>query len=88
MKLRSDLILRHIGDEYLIVDPSQDMVDMSKVFNLNETAAWIWQQLEDQEFTQDTIGNLLLDRYDVDKQQAMADAAHLIIYFKNQGLTE
>ncbi len=40
MKLREDLMLRHLGDEYVIIDPEQDMVDMSKVYTLNETAAF------------------------------------------------
>lgn len=40
MKLREDLMLRHLGDEYVIIDPERDMVDMSKVYTLNETAAF------------------------------------------------
>jgi hypothetical protein len=46
MKLRTDLILRHLGNEYIVVDPGQDMVDMSKVFTLNEVAAFLWRELQ------------------------------------------
>ena len=34
-------MLRHLGDEYVIIDPEQDMIDMSKVYTLNETAAFM-----------------------------------------------
>lgn len=88
MKLRNDLILRHVGDDHIIVDPGQDMVDMSKVFNLNETAAWLWEELSDQEFDQVTIKNLLLERYEVTDSQAEQDATYLLQYFVDQGLTE
>lgn len=81
MRLRGDLILRKMGEEYVIVDPCQDVVDMSKVFTLNETAAFIWKSLENIEFDNKTIANILLENYDVLFDQALADADLLIVEF-------
>lgn len=88
MKLRNDLTLRQLGDEYIIVDPSQDMVDMSKVFTLNESAAFIWNELQDIDFTVDDIVNLLIENYEVSAVQAKADAQNLIHSFEKQGLVQ
>lgn len=88
MKLRNDLTLRQFGDEYIIVDPSQDMVDMSKVFTLNESAAFIWNELQDIDFTVEDIVSLLLESYEVSAPQATADAKNLVHVFEKQGLLQ
>lgn len=86
MKLRNDLTLRQLGDEYIIVDPSQDMVDMSKVFTLNESAAFIWNELQGLDFTVEDIITLLLDTYEVSANRAATDAQNLLHNFEKQGL--
>ncbi len=88
MKLRSDLILRTIGSDHLIVDPSQDMVDLSTVYTLNSSAAWLWEKLKGKDFDTDTIVELLLENYEVSKDQAASDAAVLLQDFQKQGLLE
>lgn len=88
MKLRQDLVLRKVGDDYIMVDPSQGMVDLSKVHTLNETAAWVWEQLSDKAFTAIDISDMLCERYDVSSEQAGKDADILIQNFENAGLLE
>ncbi len=55
-KIKIRFSLRTIGSDHLIVAPSQDMVDLSTVYTLNRSAAWLWEQLKGKEFTIDTIG--------------------------------
>lgn len=86
MKLRSDLLLRCVSNEYIIVDPSQEMIDMSKVYMLNDTAAFIWKELDGSSFTLDTIVQLLLENYEVAENVALEDAKQLIDNFDSQGL--
>ncbi|ULT28293.1 PqqD family protein [Sphingobacterium sp. E70] len=88
MKLRSDLVLRTIGSDHLIVDPSQDMVDLSTVYTLNSTAAWLWEQLKEKEFDTATIVKLLCENYEVEEEQAQSDAKVLLGDFEKQGLLE
>lgn len=86
MELRDDLVLRHVGDDHVIVDPSQDMVDMSKVFSLNDSAAWLWKELEGCEFTTEIMVNFLKQRYEVSSEQAETDVAKLIEIFEKHDL--
>lgn len=88
MKLRQDLVLRKVGDDYIMVDPSQGMVDLSKVHTLNETAAWLWEQLTEKDVSVEHIVELLCEQYDVSKEKATEDAAGLIQEFKKAGLIE
>lgn len=86
MRLKKELVLRQIGNDFIIVEPEQDQVDLSKVYTLNETAAWLWQQLRDRDFTQEVMVDLLLSEYDVSVGRANEDAVQLIEIFKKQGL--
>ncbi len=79
-------MLRQVGDDYIIVEPGQDQIDMSRVYTLNETAAWLWEQLQGKDFVLADVTVLLLDRYEVDEQTATQDAAKLIELFQIQGL--
>ncbi|WP_312352097.1 PqqD family protein [Sphingobacterium multivorum] len=87
MKLRNDITLRKVGKEYIIVDPSQDMVDMSKVFTLNETAAFLWNELQGIDFELEDMINLLLDNYETERKVAEKDSIKLIEVLQNGNLT-
>ena len=47
MRVKKGLVLRHIGEEHVIVVPNRGTVDMTSVYRLNEVAAWLWKQFED-----------------------------------------
>ncbi len=86
MKLRTDLQLRKLGNDYIIIDPGQEMIDMSKVFTLNETAAFLWEELQGEEFTEETVSDILLENYEVNEDVAVKDAKKLIQTFIKGGL--
>lgn len=86
MRLRTDIRLRKIGEEYIIVDPGQDMVDMSKAYTLNETAAFIWNELQNIEFSVSTIAKLLQDNYNLSPKTANQDANELMKQLQSEGL--
>ena len=86
MKLRNDLQLRKLGNDFIIIDPGQDMIDMSKVFTLNETAAFLWEELQGKEFTEETVSQIFLENYDVQEEIALNDAKKLIQTFVKGGL--
>ena len=86
MKLNPDLVLRQIGDEYMIVNPFTDTVDMTDVYTLNESAAWLWLQLEGKSFTQSDLVSLLQTEYDVDTETARADIDELCNHWLSSGL--
>jgi len=86
MKLRSDLTLRQMGDDHIIVEPHQGMVDLSKVYTLNKSAAFLWKSLNGYEFEQGDVVRVLTENYEVNDVQAKHDAAEMIQYFRSHGL--
>ena len=70
MRLNSDLILRQVKDEYLIINPFSDTVDMTQVLTLNETATWLWQQMDGKEFDVKDLAEAMLEEYEVDEETA------------------
>lgn len=81
-------MLRHLGDDHVIVDPGQEMVDMSKVYTLNETAAFLWNALKGKDFSEADVVGLLMENYDVGADRAEKDTKKLLADFKEQGLLE
>lgn len=89
MRLKSELTLRQLGEDYIIVEPEQDMVDFSKVFTLNESAAFVWSKLQSKEFTLEMVVDLLLEEYGLDRsyeEMIRADAVELIGALETNGL--
>lgn len=86
MRLKKGLVLRHIGKEYIIIDPDKGVVDMTKVYTLNEVAAWLWKQLDITDFTTDQMVELLIRRYDVERERAQKDVDALMDHLHEQGL--
>ncbi|MFZ4863866.1 PqqD family protein [Sphingobacterium sp. Mn56C] len=89
MRLRAELKLRQIGDNYVVVVPEKNMMDFSNVFSLNETAAWLWDKLVDIDFTEEDMVSLLLEEYDVsgiDLDAVKADVQHIVNIFQNNDL--
>lgn len=86
MKLRKDLVLREIGSHYVVVDPGQEMVDMSTVFTLNTTSAFLWKELEGKDITVELIADLLCVNYEVSRETAGKDAQTIFTAFLENGL--
>ena len=88
MKLNKDLVLREVGGEYMIVNPFSDTVDMTQVYSLNETAAWLWQQMEGKDFTVADMVAVLQEEYEVDEETATADLTELTQQWITTGLAQ
>ena len=89
MKLKEGLTVRKIGDDYVIVAPEQGMIDLSKVYSLNETAAWLWNKLYDSDFEVSDMVALVREHYnleDLNDIQLLADMQNLALFFKDNGL--
>ena len=84
MKLTKTYQLKQIGEEFVVMNNQATSVDFTQIITLNQSAAWLWKQLEPMEsFDRKTIVQLLLDEYEVDETVAQADAVTFI-----QHLTE
>lgn len=88
MKIKEGFILRSICGEYIVVGEGLAQVNFNKMLSLNESAAYLWKEVEGKEFTQEDLVALLLDKYEVSKEQAAADVEKLTATWINEGVVE
>lgn len=86
MKLKENLTVRKIGDEYMMVSDSDAGLDYTRVISLNESAAYLVQEVGQKEFTKEEWVTLLMDKYSVDRDTAEADVQALIDKFLKEEL--
>ena len=53
---------------------------------MNATAAYLFKELKEREFTAEDMAQLLTDRYDVSAETALADARTLAASWQDAGL--
>ena len=70
----------------MIVDSRTSRVNLSRVFTLNETAAWLWQKAGDRSFTSDMLVGWLCEAYDVTPETARQDVGNLLKEWRQHGL--
>ena len=86
MKLKSGFELRDVCGEKVVIAQGVENLDFSKLINLNESAAYVWQNLQGKDFTIEDMVDLLCQEYEVEKALATKDCKALIDIWTKQGL--
>jgi methyltransferase-like protein len=68
----ASVVTRKTGNEYVLVPITNNIADMNSVYTLNETGAFIWEQIDGKRSIEDIIIELV-NEYDIDKQNAESD---------------
>lgn len=84
MKLNNRFYLRKVADENILVDGSGKL-DLTPVFSLNESAAWLWTRIGEEEFTEEKLVEWLCAEYDVDVDVAESDVHSIVLLWKQYG---
>ena len=88
MRTKKDFSLRTVCGENIIVAEGIDNIDFSRIISLNESAAYLWKNLQDREFTIDDMVELLTTEYDVKADVARLDAKMLAKKWIEAGIAE
>ena len=89
MKIKKGFELQVVCGEYLVVAAGEENVNFSKIISLNESAAYLWNNLVEKEaFTIDDMTALLLNEYDVEESIAREECALLAERWKETELAE
>lgn len=73
----SSIVTRKTGNEYVLVPITNNIADMNSVYTLNETGAFIWEQIDGKRSVEEIIV-ALTTVYDIDKQNAESDVYSFI----------
>ena len=87
MKVIPGFALRPLGNEYLLIAESVDLVNFNAMITLSESAAYLWRNVADKEsFDEQTLTKLLLAEYEVSPEQALEDARKTIASWQDAHL--
>ncbi len=78
MKAVEGFALRPLGREFIVTAEGAGQVNFNKMISLNESAAYLWKEVQGREFIAEDLVKLLLDRYEVTSEVASADVDVLI----------
>lgn len=87
MKLKEGFIVKKIAGDYLVVPTGDNIVDFAVAVSLNETGAFLWEQLKD-ETTVEKLAEALSKEYEIDKETAKTDALDYVNLLKSHGFIE
>ena len=82
MRIKDQISLRKIADEYIMIVGSGDSLDYTQAVSLNDSAAYLIESVRGKDFTLEDWVELLTDRYEVSGEQARADVELLIPMLK------
>ena len=71
------VVTRKTGNEYILVPISNNIADMTSVYTLNETGAFIWELIDGKKKVEEIISALISD-YDTDNITASTDVFSFI----------
>jgi methyltransferase-like protein len=73
----SSIVTRKTGNEYILVPITNNIADMNSVYTLNETGAFIWEQIDGKKNVEEIIDTLITE-YDIDAESAQIDVFSFI----------
>ena len=89
MKIKDGFEMQSVCGEYIIVPAGSENVDYSKIISLNETAAYLWENVVTKDsFTIDDMTALLLAEYEVEESIAREDCCAIAECWREMELVE
>ena len=89
MKVKNGFNLREVCGENIIVAEGDENIDFSNIISMNESSAYLWQEVQKLDnFTIDTLTQLLCEQYEIDEETAKNDVTTLATQWAAAGIIE
>lgn len=88
MKIKDGFVLREMCGEHIVAGEGIEHINFNKLISLNSTAAFLWNEVIGKEFTAETMAELLIGCYGIDKELALKDSENLINAWVEAGIAE
>nr|WP_287773845.1 PqqD family protein [Prevotella sp.] len=88
MKAKPGFNLRVVCGENIIVAEGEENIDFSNIISMNESSAYLWQNIQGKEFTHEDLVGLLTQEYEVDEATALKDVKALTELWLQAGIIE
>lgn len=88
MKIKAGFMRRRLGTQEVVVAVGEASKQFSGIIRLNDTGAFIWDQLAAGDTTEAAVVDALLAEYDVSRELAEQDVAKLVEMLRSEGLLD
>lgn len=88
MKKKPGFTLRDVCGEQVIIADGKENIDFSKIISMNESSAYLWNSVGDDDFTAESLCKLLVEEYNIDEATALNDAENLLAQWYKAGIVE
>lgn len=88
MKLKKGYKVREVAGNYMLLPYGEESINFNCIFSMSESAAWLWNALQDKEFDESEALSLILGEYDVDEVTALTDIRSVIKSWKENGILD
>ena len=85
MKLKEGFMLKEVAGSYIVIPVGQ--VDFTAMITVNETGAFLWEQLMDGSSVEELCANMVQE-YAIDEQTARRDIEAFLNILSDNGLLE
>ncbi len=87
MKIAKGFNLMHIAEQNIIVPVGAKNVNFNKMISLNDSGAFLWQQLQEEK-TEEELLKAMQEEYEIDETTASEDIERFICKLKDAGMLE
>ncbi len=88
MKIKKGFVLREMLGENIVTAEGLEHINFNKLISLNSTAAFLWENLVEKEFTVEDMAALLIEEYGIDEELALKDSKNLCKAWLDAGIVE
>lgn len=88
MKIKSQYKVREMAGENVVIMQGKGASDLTRIISLNESALYLWSELEGKEFDSAKVASLLAEHYGIDTEVALRDGERWIERLNECGLLE
>lgn len=88
MRTKKGFVIRPLAREFILTPEGNTQINLNKLVSLNATAAYLWQSVADKEFTAQDLADLLLEKYEVAPEVALADSEAIMVKWLEAGIAE
>ena len=85
MKINDNFILQEVADEFIVVPVGEAADNLCGVIRLNETGAFIWKKLEEENLEEDELVQVVSNEYAADIKKIRDDVASFIQQLRDWG---
>lgn len=86
MRISKQFIVRKIADDFVILPTGTSVLQFQGLITVNEVGAFLWECLQQNDFSAEELAQRLCEEYAVEPQTAHADVEEFLEQIADRGI--